>query len=103
MDFRGLGPHRPDETEDQCCRHHTRLYGAYDRDSTPRDCLEARSSLLVGRQRDPSSATSVIDYALSDGTVHMADILYDKQFYRKTVAPGPTVHIARNAGVTTRV
>ena len=54
MDFRGLGPHRPDELEDQCCRHHTRRYGAYDSDNTPGDCWEARSSLLGGRQRDPS-------------------------------------------------
>jgi hypothetical protein len=103
MDFRGLGLHRPDEIEDQCCRHHTRRYGAYEKDSTPRDCLEARSSLLVGRQRDPSSAAGVIDYTLSYGTVHVADILYDKQFYRKTVAQGLIVKIARNAGATTRV
>jgi hypothetical protein len=102
MDFRGLGPHRPDEIEDYCCRHHTRHYGAYDRDSTPRDCLEAHSSLLVGRQRDLSGCPGVIDYALSYGTVHVADILYDKQFYRKTVALGPIVKIARNAGATTR-
>jgi hypothetical protein len=26
VDFRGLGPHRPDELEDQCCRHHARRY-----------------------------------------------------------------------------
>jgi hypothetical protein len=91
MDFRGLGPHRPDELEDQCCRRHTRLYRAYDRDSTPRDCLEARSSLMAGRQRDPSSVTGVIDYALSYRTVHVADILHDEQFYGKTVALGPIV------------
>jgi hypothetical protein len=103
MDFRGLRSHLPDEIEDQCDRHHTRRYGAYDRDRTPRDCLEARSSQLVGRQRDPSSAAGVIDYALSYGTVHVADISYDKHFYRKTVALGPIVKIARNAGATTRV
>jgi hypothetical protein len=59
MDSRGRRPHRLDELEDQCCRHHTRRYGAYYRDSTPGDCLEARSSLLAllgGRQRDPSGA-----------------------------------------------
>jgi hypothetical protein len=79
MDFRGLGPHRPDKLEDQCCRHHTRRCGAYDRDNTPGHCREARSSPLGGRQRDPSGAAGVIDYDLSYGTVHVADILYDKQ------------------------
>jgi hypothetical protein len=103
MDFRGLGPHRPDELEYQCCRQPTRRYGAYDRDSIPRDRLEARSSLLVGRQRDPSSVAEVIDYALLYGTVHVEDIVYDKRFYRKTVTLGPIVKIARNAGATTRV
>jgi hypothetical protein len=88
MDFWGLGPHRPDELEDQCFRQPTRRYGAYDRDSTPRGCLEARSSLLVGRQRDPSSAAGVIDYALSYGAVHVVDILYDMQFYIRTVVLG---------------
>jgi hypothetical protein len=81
---------------------HTPLW-SYDRDSTPRDCLKARSSLLVGHQRDPSSAARLIDYALSDGTVHVEDISYDKHFYRETVALGPIVKIARNAGATTRV
>jgi hypothetical protein len=103
MDFRGLGSHRPDELEDQCCRHHTRRYGAYERDGTPRDCLEARSSLLVGRQRDPSSAAWGFDYAISYGSVHVAYILYDKQSYRKTMAIVPIVKLARNAGATTRV
>jgi hypothetical protein len=79
MDFRGLGPHRPDELEDQCCRHHTRRYRAYDRDNTPGACSEARSSLMGGHQRDPSGSAGVIDYALSYGTVQVADILYDKQ------------------------
>jgi hypothetical protein len=79
MDFMGLGPHSPDELEDQCFRHHTRRYGAYNRDNTPGVCWEARSSLLGGRQRDPSGAAEVIDYALSYGTVHVADILYDKK------------------------
>jgi hypothetical protein len=97
MDFRELGSPRPDELEDQCFRQDTRRYGAYDRDSTPRDCLEARSSLLAGRQRDPLSAAGVIGYALSYGTVHVADILYDKQFNRKTVALVPIVNVARNA------
>ena len=78
MDFRGLGPHRPDELEDQCCRHHTRRYGAYDSDNTPGDCWEARSSLLGGRQRS-IGRRKVIDDALSYGTVHVADSLYDKQ------------------------
>jgi hypothetical protein len=103
MDFRGIGPHHLDELEDQCCRHHTRRYGAYDRDSSPRDCWEARRSLLVGRQRDPSGAAGVINYALLCGTVQATDILQYKQFYRKTVALGPIVKIARNAGATTRV
>jgi hypothetical protein len=103
MDFRGLGPHRPDEFEDQFCRQSKRRYGAYDRDSTPQGCLEALSSLLVGRQRDPSVSAGVIDYAHSYDTVHVVEILYDKQFYRVTVALGPIVKIARNAGATTRV
>jgi hypothetical protein len=103
MDFRGLRPHRPDELEGHCCLQPTRSYGDYDRDSTPRDCWEARSFLLVRRQRDPSHAAGVIDYALSYRIVHLADILYDKQFCRKTMAPGPTVKIVRNAGTTTRV
>jgi hypothetical protein len=79
MDFRGPGPHRLGELEDQCRRHHTRRNGAYDRDSTPGDCLEARSSLLGGRQREPSGTAGVIDYTLSYGTVHVADTLYEKQ------------------------
>jgi hypothetical protein len=103
MDFRGLGQHRPDEIKDQCCRHHIRRYGAYDRDCTPGGCWEARSFLLVGRQGDLSGVEGVIDNDLSYGTVHVADILYIKQFYRKTVALGPIVKIARNAGATTRV
>jgi hypothetical protein len=93
MDFWGFGPHRPDEFEGQCFRHLTRRYGAYDRDSTPRDCLEARSFLLVGRQLDPSSIARVIEYIPSYGTVHMADILYEKQFDRKTMALEPTVKL----------
>jgi hypothetical protein len=65
--------------------------------------LEASSSLLVKRQRDPSSAAGVIDYALSYGTVHAADVLYVEPFCRKTVALGPIGKIARNPGATTRV
>jgi MinD superfamily P-loop ATPase len=65
--------------------------------------LEARCSLLVERQRDPSSAAEAIDYALSYGIENVVDILYDKQVYRRTVALGPIVKIARNAGATTRV
>jgi hypothetical protein len=103
MDFRGLGPHRLDEIEDQCCRHHTRRYKAYDRDSTPRDCLEVRISLLGRRQRDPSSAAGVIDYALSYGIAHLVYVLCNKQFNRLTVALGPIVKIARNACAMTRV
>jgi hypothetical protein len=91
MDFRGLGPHRPDELEDQCFRHRTRRYGAYDRDNKPGDCWEARSSLLGGRQRDPSGAAGVIEYALSYGTVHVADICMTSIVYRKAVALGPIV------------
>jgi hypothetical protein len=94
MDFRGLGPHRLDELEDQCCRQHTSRHGAYDEDSTQGDCWEAHSFLLGGRQRDPSGASGVIDYALSHGEVHVADILYDKQFYSKTVALGPILPMA---------
>jgi hypothetical protein len=78
MDFRGHGPHRPDQIENQCLSHHTQRYGAYDRDSTPRDCLEASSSVLVGCQGDPSSSAGEMDYALSNGNMHVADILYDK-------------------------
>jgi hypothetical protein len=102
-DFRGLGPHRLDELEDQVCRHHTRRYVVYGRNSTLRDCLEARSSLLVGRQNDPSRVAGVVDYALSYRTTHVADILYEKPFYRKTVALGHIAKRARNAGATTRV
>jgi hypothetical protein len=46
---------------------------------SPGDCWEAHSSLMGGRQRDPSGAAGVIDYALSYGTVHVACSLYDKQ------------------------
>jgi hypothetical protein len=59
--------------------------------------LEARSSPLARGQRDSSGAARKIDYTLSYGTVHVADIVYDKQFYCKTVALGPIVKIARNA------
>jgi hypothetical protein len=65
--------------------------------------LEARSSLLVGRQRDALSVAGVIDYTLLYGTENVADVWYDKSFFRKTVAQGPIVKIARNDGVTTRV
>jgi hypothetical protein len=58
---------------------------------------------MGGRQREPLSAAGVIDDALSYGNVHVADILYDEQFYRKTVALGPIVKEARNAGAKTRV
>jgi hypothetical protein len=101
--LRGLGSHSTDELEDECCRQPTRRYGAYDRDSTPGDCWEARSSPLVGRQRDRSGAAGLIDYAISYGTVHAVEILHDKQFYPKTVALGPIVKISRNAGATTGV
>jgi hypothetical protein len=103
MDFRRIGPHHLDESEYQCFRHQTRRYGAEDRDNTPRDCLEVRNSLLVEHQRDPLSAAREMDYALSYGNVHVADILCDKQVYRKTVALGSVVKIAWNAGETTRV
>jgi hypothetical protein len=89
MDFRGIGLHRPDVIEDQCCRQSARRYGAYDIDSTQGDSWEAPSSLLVGRQRDLSSAAGIIDYSLSYRTIYLADILHDKQFYRKTGALGP--------------
>jgi hypothetical protein len=83
MYFRGFGPHCPNELEQQCCRPRTRRYGAYDRDSTPRDCLEARGSLLVGRQRDLSSAAGVIDYAVSYEAVHVAGICMTISFIVK--------------------
>jgi hypothetical protein len=73
------------------------------RDNTPGDCWEARSSLLGGRQPDPSGAAGVIDYALSYGPVHVADICMTSRVYRETVALGPIVKIARNAGAATRV
>jgi hypothetical protein len=103
MDFRGLWPHRPDELEDQCCRHHTRRYGAYDRDNTPGDCWEARSSLLGGRQREPSGAAEVIDYAYHKALYTWQIFCMTSRVYRKTVALGPIVKIAGNAGAATRV
>ena len=48
-------------------------------------------------------ASRVIDEALSYGTVHVADIFMTSRVYRKTVALGPIVKIARNAGAATRV
>jgi hypothetical protein len=75
---------------------HTSRYGAYDRDNTPRDCWEARSSLLVGRQHNPLTPAEVIDYALSYGTVKEADVLNDKQFYCKTVELGPIIKIVES-------
>jgi hypothetical protein len=75
IQLKGLGPFRLDALEDQCCRHHTRSYGACGRDRTPGGC----SALLEGHQRDPSSDAVVINDVLSYGTVHVADVLYDKQ------------------------
>jgi hypothetical protein len=49
----------------------------------PRDSWEARSSVLVVHQRDPSSAAGLIDYALSYGNVHMKDICMTGSFIVK--------------------
>jgi hypothetical protein len=49
IDFSGLGLRRHAELEDKIGRHHKHLHEVYDRDSTPDDCMEARSSLLRGR------------------------------------------------------
>jgi hypothetical protein len=52
-------------------------------DSTPGDCLEARSCLLIGRQRDLSGSLKAIDYALSDGNVHVVSICMTSSFIAK--------------------
>jgi hypothetical protein len=60
--------------------------------------------LPAGRAPERSiESRQVIDYALSYGTVLVPDILYDKQYDRKTVAPGPIVKVASNTGAPTRV
>jgi hypothetical protein len=103
MDFRGLGPHRHDELEDQCCRHRIRRFGAYDRGRPPGNCLEVHISLPEARQRDSSDTAALIEYALSYGTFHLAELRMTRRVYSKTVVLGPIVEITRNAGATTRV
>jgi hypothetical protein len=103
MDFRGLGPHRHDELEDQCCRHRICRFGAYDRGRPPGDCLEVHISLPEARQRDSSDTAALIEYALSYGTFHLAELRMTSRVYSKTVALGPIVEITRNAGAATRV
>jgi hypothetical protein len=85
MDFRGLGPHRHDELEDQSFRHRICRSGAYDRGRPPGDCLEVRISLPEAR-RDSSSSAGVIEYALSYGTFHLAELRMTSRVCKKTVA-----------------
>jgi hypothetical protein len=103
MDFRGFGPHRHDELEDQCCRHRISRFGAYDRGSTPGDCLEVRIYLPEARRCDSSSIAGVIEYALSYGTFHLAELRMTSRVYSKTVALGHIIEITRNTGAATRV
>jgi hypothetical protein len=103
MDFRGLGPQRHDELEDQCCRHRICRFGAYDRGRPPGDCLKVHISLPEARQRDSSNTAALIEYALSYGTFHLAELRMTSRVYSKTVALGPIVEIPRNAGAATRV
>jgi hypothetical protein len=103
MDFSGLGPHRHDELEDQCCRHRICRFGAYDRGRPPGDCLEVHISLPEARQRDSSDTAALIEYALSYGTFHLAELRMTSRVYSKTVALRPIVEITRNAGAATRV
>jgi hypothetical protein len=103
MGLRGLGPHRHDELEDQCCRHRICRFGAYDRGRPLGDCLEVHISLPEARQRDLTTMGSAIEYAVSYGTFHMAEIRMRSRVYSKTVALGPIVEITRNAGAATRV
>jgi hypothetical protein len=102
MDFRGLGLHRHDELEDQCCRHRICRFGAYDRGRPLGDCLEVHISPPEARQRDSSISVALIEYALSYGTFHLAELRMTSRVYSKTVALGPIVEITRNAGAATR-
>jgi hypothetical protein len=62
-----------------------------------------RSSPLEVRQRDASAVADVIEYALSYGTFHLAELRMTSRIYRKTVALGHIVEITRNTGAATRV
>jgi hypothetical protein len=65
--------------------------------------LEVRISVPEARQRDSLSIANVIEYAPSYGTFHLAELRMTSRVYCKTVALGPIVEIARNAGAATRV
>jgi hypothetical protein len=69
----------------------------------PEDCLEVHISLPEARHRDSSGAAALIEYALSYGTFHLAELRMTSRVYSKTVALGPIVEITRNAGAATRV
>jgi hypothetical protein len=62
-----------------------------------------RSSLLEAHQRDASTASGVIEYALSHGTFRLAELRMTSRVYSKTVALGPIVEITRNTGAATRI
>jgi hypothetical protein len=47
--------------------------------------------------------TGLIEYALSYGTFHLAELRRTSRVYSKMVALGPIVEINRNAGAATRV
>jgi hypothetical protein len=103
MDFRGLGPHRHNELADQCCRHRICRLGAYDRGRPLGDCLEVHISLPEARHRDSSDTAALIEYTLSYGTFHLAELRLTSRVYSKTVVLGPIVEITRNAGAASRV
>jgi hypothetical protein len=65
--------------------------------------LKVRISLLAARQRDSSGAAGLIDYALSYGIVHVADLSMTSRIYSKTVTLGPVVELTGNVGAATRV
>jgi hypothetical protein len=65
--------------------------------------LEVRISLPEARQRDSSSIAGAIEYALSYGLVHLAELGMISIIYSKTVALEHIVEITRNASAATRV
>jgi hypothetical protein len=65
--------------------------------------LEVHISLPEARQRDSSGTAALIEYALSYGTFHLAELRMTSRVYSKTVALGPIVEITRNADAATRV
>jgi hypothetical protein len=71
--------------------------------SHPGDCLEVHISLSEARQRDSSDTAPLLEYALSYGTFHLAELRMTSRVYSKTVALGHIVEITRNAGAATRV